>query len=152
MIDAFRWWRSLRHNANFWAWMRDSYDSADLQRLATEATDADLLNPFEPGGDLTLDQAVSEYDERRTTVKRLYRRYGKDIWHACMADYDGEKDSTIFSCFARLELAEQVDSPSAFEEFLVRNALKRAARQICQGNRFLNVDGMSGLMKERRQA
>lgn len=109
--------------------MSGNFSEADLLEFAHEATDADLGNPYVPLGDLPLDQMMAEYSSKRAMVKSLYRRYGKDIWHACMGEC-GEQDSTMFSCFARLDLSKQVDSPSTFEEFLVRNAFKRVAHQL----------------------
>jgi hypothetical protein len=129
MFETVKWWINLRGHANFWDWMRANFNTDDLQEFAREATDGDLGNPYEPLDDLTMDQMMAEYSFKRAMVKSLYRRYGSDIWHACMGEC-GEQDLTVFSCFARLALAKQVDSPSSFEEFLVRNAIKRGAQQL----------------------
>lgn len=138
MIEAFRWWLSLRRNANFWDWMKDSYGAEELRGLTEEATDCKLSEPYDPFGELTLDQQMIADSHRRNATKRLYRRYGGDIWHACLAALNEDRDSNVFSCLSRLELANQVSSPISFEEFLVRNAMKCAARQILE-NRAISV-------------
>jgi hypothetical protein len=101
-----------------------------LKRLANEATDSNLKGGWNPLGDKSLDQFIASYELRRKTTKKLYRRYGGDIWHVCLGVYDNSKDENFIYALSRLELATQVDGPYLFEEFLLRNAMKRAANQI----------------------
>jgi len=35
MVESVKWWFSLRRNANFWDWMRDTYSLEELNRLST---------------------------------------------------------------------------------------------------------------------
>ncbi|MEN3331748.1 MAG: hypothetical protein V7641_1113 [Blastocatellia bacterium] len=132
MLDAFRFWLNLRGKANFWDWVRDNFSMSELQELAEGSIDCNLVESYNPLGELTIDQYIAQDSKWRTAIKMLYRRYGGDIWHACLAGFDASQDKTVFSCFARLDLAEQVNSPKVFEEFLFRNALKTAARKILE--------------------
>jgi hypothetical protein len=84
MIDSINWWRSLRRNANFWDWMKDTYTGGELQRLAAEATDSSFINPYDPTADLTLGKQERDETLRRKTTRRLYRRYGEEIWSICL--------------------------------------------------------------------
>src|SRR5438067_2509007 len=128
MRDWLRWQLRLRRNPNFWDWVRDAYTQQDLERLATEATETSLIRPFSPFGEHTWEQ--HDYVEAifRRTVRRLYKRYGADIWSACrgLAKEKLGAENPL-DALARLELSVQVHDPVTFEEFLVRNALKRAA-------------------------
>jgi len=132
MIDSIRWWLSFKRNVNFWDWMKDTYSGEELRGLATEATDCGLINPYDPTGDRTLDQQERDETIRRKTAHRVYRRYGDEIWSICLGagGYDPDHGPTGVICLGKLELAFQVYKPEIFEEFMVRNALKYAARQI----------------------
>jgi hypothetical protein len=130
MFETIRWWFSFRRNVNFWDWMKDTYSLHDLKRLANEATDCNLQEGWNPLGNQSIDQFIASYDLGRKTTKRLYRRYGGDIWHICLGAYDNAKDGNLIHALSRLELADQVDGPYLFEELLLRNAMKRAANQI----------------------
>jgi hypothetical protein len=132
MLDAIEWWLSLRRNANFWDWVRDTYSLTELEELAKEATDCHLRATFNPLGDLTWDQYLTKEGIRRRTVKRLYNRYGDEIWGACLAGLDEHRERNALACLAGLDCADEVHTPELFEEFLVRNALKTAARQILE--------------------
>jgi hypothetical protein len=132
MIDSINWWRSFRRNANFWDWMKDTYSGSKLQRLAAEATDCSLVNLYDPTADLMLEQQERDKTLRRKTTRRLYRRYGDEIWSICLGagGYDPDRGPTGVLCLGKLDLAFQVYKPELFEEFMVRNAIKYAARQI----------------------
>jgi hypothetical protein len=64
-------------------------------------------------------------------VRRLYKRYGAEIWSACrgLAQEKLGSESPL-TALARLELSVQAAVPKTFEEFLVRNPLKRAALDV----------------------
>jgi len=74
MIDSINWWRSLKRNANFLDWMKDTYSGGELQRLASEATDCNLINLYDPTADLTLQQQERDEALRRKTTRRLCER------------------------------------------------------------------------------
>ncbi len=59
-------------------------------------------------------------------------RYGLEIWSCCLGagGYDPDEGRVGVACLSKLDLAFQVHDQNTFEEFLVRNALKRAAQQI----------------------
>jgi len=130
MLETIRWWFSFRRNVNFWDWMKDNYSPPDLKRLANEATDCNLHEGWDPLGDQSMDQFIGSYELRRKTAKRLYGRYGADIWHVCLGVCDNTKDENLLHGLSRLELADKVDGPFLFEDFMLRNAMKRAANQI----------------------
>jgi hypothetical protein len=119
-------------NANFWDWVKDTYTEAELKRLATETTDTSLIALYDPFGDRSWAQQQQDQHVRRKTVKRLLKRYGDEIWSACLGvgGYDPDKGVVGLQCLAKLDLAFQVYNQFTFEEFLVRNALRRAAQQI----------------------
>jgi hypothetical protein len=137
MFESLRWWVSLRRNVNFWDWVRDTYSDEGLRRLATEACDCSLINPYDPFGDSTLNQHHYYEELMRNTVKRLMNRYGDEIWSCCLgaSGYDPEAGKMGLQCLANTELAFQVHNQVTFEEFLVRNALKRASQQVLQEGR-----------------
>jgi hypothetical protein len=130
MFEALRWRRSLRRNANFWDWVENNYSVQALERIAEEVTNSDLLDSFNPLGNMSMDQYLEADGTRQKTVRSLYIRYCGDIWSACLASYEKGRDSSCFSCLSRLDFANQVFEPEQFEEFMVRNALKHVARQI----------------------
>jgi hypothetical protein len=137
MIDSIKWWLSFRRNVNFWDWTKDTYSADELHRLATEPTDCSLINPYDPTAELTLDQQERDEAIRQETARRLYRRYGDEIWEICLGagGYDPDRGPTGVICLGKLDLSFQVYKPELFEEFMVRNALKYAARQIVQKTR-----------------
>ncbi len=132
MADWLRWRLSLRRNANFWDWVRDTYSAEDLRRLVAESTDCDLIREWSPLADRSHEPGNRDDLIMDRTVARLIARYSDDIWTACLGagGYDTERGPTGVACLARLDLAYQVYNRRTFEEFLVRNALKRAAAQI----------------------
>ena len=124
MIDSIKWWRSLRRNANFWDWMKDTYTGGELQRLAAEATDCSFINPYDPTADLTLGQQERDETLRRKTTRRLYRRYGEEIWSICLGagGYDPDRGPTGVLCLGKLDLAVQVHEPERVcDKFVGRN-------------------------------
>ncbi len=137
MFDAVQWWISFNRNANFWDWVRDTYSDEDLKKLTTEATDCSLINPYDPLGDYTMEQHRYSEELMRKTVKRLMKRYGDEIWSCCLGagGYDAERGRFGLECLVKLDLAFQVCNQATFEEFLVRNALKQASKQILDEGR-----------------
>lgn len=137
MINSFKWWMSFRRNVNFWDWMKNTYSSEELHHLAIEATDCCLINPYDITAEFKLDQNERNEAIRRETTHRIYRRYGDEIWSICLGEggYDADSSRTGMICLGKLDLAFQVYKPELFEEFMVRNALKYAARQILEGKK-----------------
>jgi hypothetical protein len=137
VLNSLNWWLSFRRNANFWDWVRGTYSDDDLRGLIEEATDCSLINPYDPFGDSSWNQFTFGEETRRKTVQRLMKRYGDEIWSCCLGagDYDPDKGCVGLKCLSRLKLSFQVYNQATFEEFLVRNALKFAARQILEEGR-----------------
>ena len=134
MVDSIKWWFSFRYNANFWDWVRDTYSIGELKRLAVEATDASLINPYDPLRDATWNQKQNEDVLQRKTVSRLMKRYGDEIWSICLGSggYSPESGRTGLVCLTKLKMAAQVYNQATFEECLLRNALQQVAVQILQ--------------------
>jgi hypothetical protein len=112
--------------------MKEAYSLSELRELSTEAASECLLRPYNPLGDQTLTQKQREEGVRRKTVIRLMRRYGDEIWNICLGigGYNPELGPTGLACLAGLERAAQPYNQTTFEEFLVRNALKKTAQRI----------------------
>jgi hypothetical protein len=74
---------------------------------------------------------------KRKTVKRLMKRYGDEIVSCCMGagGYDADLGRTGVKCLSDLDLGFQVHNQASLEEFLVRNALKRASQQLIEEGR-----------------
>jgi hypothetical protein len=70
-------------------------------------------------------------------VKRLLKRYGDEIWGCCLEaeGYDPTTGKMGVDRLAQLPLAFQVYNQETFEEFLVRNALKKASQEIIERRR-----------------
>ncbi len=134
MLGVLARWSSFRRNTNFWDWVRDSYSEQELRRLAKEATDCSLIEIYNPTDNATMNLSRFGWEERRNTVKALMNRYGSEIWSCCLGagGYDADEGRVGIRCLSRLDLAFQVHDQKTFEEFLVRNALKRAAQQIIE--------------------
>ena len=132
IIDSLKWRYSLSRNATFWGWMVDTYSADELRRLKSEATDCDLLSPYSLTSDRTIDQQRHDEAVRMKTAHRLYRRYGNEIWRICLraGGYNADNGLTGIKCLIGLDLAFQVCDFTNFEEFMVRNALKHAAREF----------------------
>lgn len=113
--------------------MRDTYSDEDLRRLTKEACDCSLHEPYNPLGDVTMDQYREQLAVRRKTVKRLMKHYAGDIWSCCLSAAGAFEDSQNFvECLSKLELASQVHDQETFEEFMVRNSLKWVSRQLLE--------------------
>jgi hypothetical protein len=128
LIDNFRWWRSLRRNKTLRAWIEEVYKIDEIKRMAIESTDCDLhqtWNPHNPPGERTLEQWWDEEADWQRAVKRLYCQYGDEIWYICLSEGQAGIDK-----LTSLDLADQINGPRLFEEFMVRNALKLTAIQI----------------------
>jgi len=132
MIEALYRWIGFRRNSNFWTWVRNTHSHDELVELARDATDCCLIDPYQPFGNETMAQHTWRRDDLRKNAAALMRRYGDEIWSCCLGagGYSSEKGNIGVKCLAKLDLAFQVYNQSTFEEFLVRNALKAAARQI----------------------
>lgn len=132
MLDTLNWWRSFRRNASFWDWVRDTYSDGELEHLSKEATDCSLITEFNPLGDGSIGQFSAGEDIRRKLVKKLLKRYGSEIWSCCLGSggYDPDAGHVGLACLSKLDLAFQVHDQATFEEFLVRNALKRVSQQL----------------------
>jgi hypothetical protein len=129
MIKDITWHQPLQAIANFWDWTRASYTDAELEELVANITTCDMQESLDPRGPYTLDQLLRKHMTTRRAVRHLYARYGREIWDICVAGRVNNSKNSI-AILARLNIAEQVDGPAAFEEFLVRNALKTVARRI----------------------
>ncbi len=129
-LNFWHWWISLKINVNFWDWVRDTYDDVDLLHLANDVTCQSLEGWIDPSGDQTINDFVDMKRRRfeRRAVKRLMNRYGDEIIMCCLGA--GDPDKRGVGCLADLELASDVFDQSQLEEFLLRNALARAADQL----------------------
>jgi hypothetical protein len=140
MIESLTRWNSFRRNVNFWDWVKDTYSEKELRWLTSGATDCSLIETFNPL-DNRLNLREFGPEVRRDTTKMLMKRYGDEIWSCCLGagGYDPDSGRLGIQCLSRLDLAVQVHNQKTFEEFLVRNALKRAAEQIIEEHRTKNV-------------
>ena len=102
--------------------------------LVREATDCSLIEVYNPLDNTTMGLNSFGREKRRSMVRALMRRYGREIWSCCLGagGHDPDKGTIGIRCLAKLDLAFQVHNQETFEEFLVRNALKRAAQQIIE--------------------
>ena len=134
MTWHLKWWRSFQRNANFWDWLQDTYSEQELRQLVAEATDTPLIRPWDPFSDTSNDPFSNLETNTRELSRALMKRYGRDIWHACLGagGYNPDERHTGIDCLARLDFAFQVHDPDTFNEFMVRNAIKRGARQVLE--------------------
>src|SRR5262249_30674600 len=116
-------WFSFRRNANFEEWLQEQFSDAQLRKLAGEATDCDLFRPWDPWATASNDPLSSVEVERRELSRALINRYGSEIWEIgqVVGAVAGGGGLTGIHCFVHLDLASQVYSLDAFNEFLVRN-------------------------------
>jgi len=110
--------------ANFWDFLRDNnnFSNNDLISIVEEITEINISRPWVFGGGQVLDEFTHD----------LYTHFECEIWSACFgaAEHDQNCGPWGLSCLAKLEFSHKVNSQKAFEDFLVRNALKRAARDV----------------------
>lgn len=135
MLDLLSWWLSLRRNSNFWAWIEDTYSVEELRRLTSEATDCSLIRPYDPFTDQYYSSnGQPEQVVLTETVRRLYKRYHADIWGICLdaGGHSAESGPFGLKSLATLDRCEEVHDQEVFEEFMVRNALKHAAKQVLE--------------------
>jgi len=132
MFEFLVAWGRFRRYANFWDWVRRSYSDEELRRLAREATDCSLIEVYDPFDNTNLSRFG--WENRRAVVRQLIKRYGNEIWSCCLGagGYDPDTGKVGIQCLSKLDLAFQVHNQQTFEEFLVRNALKRASKQILE--------------------
>ena len=130
MFQSVRW---LSKRRNLWEWVRDAYSDEGLHNLLTEVCDCDLHEPYDPFGDLTMDQYGERRAAMRKSVKRLMKWYEHDIWSSCLGAAGVVYNSQNFlECLSKLELAPQVRNQESFDEFMVRNSLKWVSRQLLE--------------------
>jgi hypothetical protein len=135
MLESLRWWMSLHRNRSFLAWMQDTYSTDELRRLVSEATDCSLTQPYSPFADRYYTRTGRPMGEVLSeVVHRLYKRYHSDIWGLCLEAGGHYTDSGPFGLesLAQLDRCHEVYDQHIFEEFLVRNALKRGAEAVLE--------------------
>jgi hypothetical protein len=136
MFKTIRQYYKLKSYANFWDYVRDrdNFSVDELQNLVDSITDCSLIRPWNPLGDRYFIDGKPSGQVLEETIHALYKRFSIEIWSACLGagGYDAENGPCGLSCLAKLELSHQVHDQKTFEEFLVRNALKRAARDILE--------------------
>jgi hypothetical protein len=135
--------------------VQEAFSREDLERVTKEATDFDSDDSYDPFGRFTMDQHYDLVEARASLRKWLYAHYGSDIWYLCAEEaHQRSFGTSIDEChkahglpeerphivhidkwnvlegFSRMDLARYANSPDTFEEFMVRNALKKAAAQI----------------------
>lgn len=124
----------LKSYANFWDYVRDreNFCNKDLQDLVTSATDCSLIRPWNPMADQYYVDGKPSGQVLEDTVRELYRRFSSEIWSACLGagGYSAEEGPWGLRCLSDLDLSNQVYDQKTLEEFLVRNALKRAAKDV----------------------
>ena len=125
--------------ANFWDFVRDrkNFSDDDLYGIAKEATETSLIRPWNPFADSYYINGQPSGQALEEFIHDLYSRFGSEIWSACLgaAGYDPDRGPWGLSCIAKLELSNQVYDQKTLEEFLVRNALKRVARDVLEERR-----------------
>jgi hypothetical protein len=167
--DSIRLWQSFRRNPQFWEWVEDVFSREDLERLVKEATDYDFDDSYDPFGHFTLDQHFDAGESWASLRKWLYSHYGKDIWYWCAEEaHQRTFGTSIDEChkahglpderphivhvgkwnllegFGRMDMAQYANSPDDFEEFMVRNALKKAAAHILSKPERTDRKGANG--------
>lgn len=134
MFNAIR--RHVKYStyANFWDFLRDgqNFSTDSLEKLAEEGTDTSLIRPWNFSGERFFTTSKPSGQVLEETVHELYNHFSSDIWSACLGagGYDADRGPWGLSCLARLPLSDQVYNQKTLEEFLVRNGLKRAAKDV----------------------
>lgn len=136
MFKAIRRYFKLKSYANFWDYLRDSnnFSTEDLQHIIESVTDCSLIRPWNPLGDRYFIDGRPSGQVLEETIHELYKHFGSEIWSACLGagGYDVQHGPYGLSCLAKLSLSNQVHDPKTLEEFLVRNALQRAAQDVLE--------------------
>jgi hypothetical protein len=139
MIKALSRYLKLKSYANFWDYVRDreNFSDSELQDLIASATDCSLIRPWDPMADRYYINGKPSGKALEDTVKELYKRFSSDIWSGCLGagGYSAEKGPWGLLCLSSLDLSNQVYDQKTLEEFLLRNALKRAARDVLEERR-----------------
>jgi hypothetical protein len=129
MFETVKFFFELRRYPNFWDWLRATNSREILTQLTAEATDCALIRPWSPFADTFVGSGL-KFEDR---VNMIYKRFGGEIWDICLgAGGYGEHGSFGLECLARLPLQSQVHDTKSFLEFMVRNAIRRAAQQIIE--------------------
>jgi len=66
----------------------------------------------------------------------IFDRFCTEVWYYCLLPYLHGGETNAFRCLAQLDLAEEVSECYELQEFLVRNAIKTAARDILFPEQF----------------
>ena len=136
MLKTIRRYFKLKSYANFWDYLRDSnnFSTEDLQNIVDSVTNCSLIRPWNPFGDRYFIDGKPSGQALEVTIHELYKHFSREIWDACLGagGFDVEKGPCGLSCLAKLDLSNQVHNQKTLEEFLVRNALKRAARDVLE--------------------
>lgn len=130
MIENIRWWISTKKHTNLWQWVKYNYSNKDLHDIVNYCTKTNMHEGYDPLAGLTLDQQMIDFDNWQNAVKRIYRRYKRDVWHVNLGAFDERQDKNVFQALSRLPLADQVNNDIYFEEFMVRNALNFIALKL----------------------
>lgn len=129
MFEIMKFFFELRRYPNFWHWLKATHPREILKRLTIEATDCQLSRPYDPLADSFVGPGMI-FEDR---VGMIYKRFGREIWDICLAEGGyGENNQLGMECLAKLPLQRQVMDHKTFLEFMVRNAISRAARQILE--------------------
>ena len=148
----FHWWLtpsrlilSLYQKRSFFDWVSATFSEDQLQRIVTDAVEYDPYD-FEPPSVLLGGRGPwhDELDYRRFAVRRLFRRYGEEIWdHAVWSgleiaspgadmlvqDFLRRQHSTL-QFITKLTGAHSVNHFKQFEELLVTHALAAVAKKL----------------------
>ncbi len=129
----------LKRYANFWDYVRDheNFSDDDLQNLVASATDCSLIRPWNPMADQYYIDGKPSVQALEDTVRELYKRFSTEIWSACLGagGYNADRGPWGLGCLSNLDLSNQVYDQKTLQEFLVRNALKQAAKDILEERR-----------------
>jgi hypothetical protein len=126
----------MKRYANFWDYVRDreNFSDKDLRELAASATDCSLIRPWNPMADQYYVNEKPSGQVLDETVRDLYKTFSSEIWSACFGagGYSAERGPWGLRCLSGLALSDQVYDQKTLEEFLLRNALKRAAKEVLE--------------------
>lgn len=109
-------------------WMKKNYSDNEMKYLVNYITQKPIGGPPH---EILVHNFI--FWERRKRIRNIYRRYHDEIWHTVINKYYDKKDRNFIATLSKLECADQqIDSADAFEELLVRNALKITSKRILE--------------------